>query len=179
MKSFFHKDKIDVPAIAREIIKNTGLDENLGILRQKKHVHTSKPREMLKLVMSLSAVNLAQTLKSDFIVREIPEPARGAILREYVMQSLREQELLKLEDAEVELLCREVMVVVRELQAFWDEKEDPQGSGPGPRYFCVKEVLKRLGGEVNYDLHDALFELMYLQYRHYYKFFLAHVSTLI
>jgi hypothetical protein len=134
---------------------------------------------VLKLILSLSATNLAQTMRSDFIKKELSEEVRGAILREYVTESLRQQELIKLSEAEIKALCPEVLAVVGELEAFWDDSEDPQGSGPGPRYFCVKEVLKRLGGEVNYELHDALFELMYLQYRHYYKFFLAHIASLI
>ncbi|HVZ79802.1 MAG TPA: hypothetical protein VHE12_03265 [bacterium] len=176
MQPFFKRDKTDYSGIARQIIKNTGLDENLGILRQKKHVHPSKPRETLKLILSLSTVNLAQTLKSDFIVQEVPEEVREGILKEYVHESLRQQELMRLAGAEIAALYPEVMAVVAELQNFWSESEDPQGSGPGPRYFCVKEVLRRLGGDVNYDLRDALFELMYLQYRHYHKFFQSHLS---
>src|SRR5689334_3019306 len=101
MSPFFQKDKSDPLAIARQVIQNTGLDENLGILRQKKHNHSSKPQEVLKLILSLSTVNLAQTMKSDFIVKELSEKLRAEILQEYVCESLRQQELMKLKEDEI------------------------------------------------------------------------------
>jgi hypothetical protein len=112
-----------------------------------------------------------QTLKADFIVKEIPQNIREEIVRKYAAESLRQQDSHKLGKREIEEMVRGVMEVVEDLGRFWTDREDPQGGGPGPRYYCVKEVLKRLGGEVNYELHDALFELMYLQYRHYLKYF--------
>lgn len=154
--------------IARKIIKNTGLDENLGIIQQKKHPVAAKPREFLKLVMALSTCNLVQTMKADFIIGDLKEGLRDEILLDYVKESLAKQDLIKLKGrAEVEEMRTAVMAVVNELQDFWKDGTDPQGSGPGPRYYCVKEVLKRIGGGPNLDLHDALFELMYLQHRHY------------
>lgn len=168
---FFDK-KFNSLVVARQIIKNTGLDENLGILKQKKHPASTPPREVLKLVMALSTCNLVQTLKADFIVQNLSGEEREAVTRDYILESFRNQELVRLEGKEeIEGTREEVMKIVGELQRFWKDTEDPQGSGPGPRYYCVKEVLARLGGEVNYDLHDALFELMYLQYRHYLAFF--------
>lgn len=168
---FFERAKFNSLDIAKQVIKNTGLDENLGILKQKNHAHQAEPSQYLKLVMALSATNLVQTLKADFIVKEIPDATREAIVRDYVVESLKQQDLLKLGRRETEETVKGVLEVVQDLCLFWTDREDPQGGGPGPRYYCVKEVLKRMGGEVNYPLHDALFELMYLQYRHYLKYF--------
>src|SRR5579872_7307280 len=164
---FFEK-KFNSLEVARAIIKNTGLDENLGILKQKKQLGTADPKVLLKLVMSLSACNLVQTMRADFIAEEINDQYRESIIKDYILESFRTQDLVKLKDKqEMEEMRAAVMAIVGELSGFWNEEEDPRGSGPGPRYYCVKEVLKRLGGQPNYDLHDALFELMYLQYKHY------------
>ena len=174
---FKKKDGFDSLEIARQIIKNTGLDENLGIIKQKKHAHEADPVRLLELVLSLSTTNLMQTLKSDFIVKKIPKENQDAIIRDYITESLRHQDLLKLKREQIDTIKGGVLVRAEELGKFWDESEDPKGSGPGPRYYCVKEVLKGLGGEVNYALHDALFELMYLQYRHYYRYFQSLLGT--
>ncbi|HEY5038304.1 MAG TPA: hypothetical protein VIJ93_04450 [bacterium] len=168
---FFNKKSASLE-IAQRIIRNTGLDENLGILKQKKHIESAEPRELLKFVMALSACNLVQTMKADFVVQGFPAEHLKEITRDYVLESLDKQDLVKLKGkSEIEGMRLAVMEIVGELQGFWKEEEDPQGSGPGPRYYCVKEVLKRLGGQPNYDLHDALFELMYLQHRHYIRCF--------
>ena len=157
---------------ARQIIQHTGLKENLAILEEKRHLVPVEPREILKLVMALSTCNLVQTMKAEFITRKLNDETRDDIAREYVLESFKNQDLVKFKGpAELEALRKGVMGVVAELQKFWGNTEDPQGSGPGPRYFCVKEILARLGGGTNYEVHDALFELMYIQYRNYMKFF--------
>ena len=168
---FFKKEKFNSLDIAKQVIKNTGLDENLGIVKQKNHAHKAQPPQYLKLVMALSTTNLVQTMKADFIERDIPEATREEIVRHYVEESLRQQDFLKLGRGEIDRMVKDVVEVVASLGQFWTDREDI--GGPGPRYYCVKEVLKRMGGEVNYELHDALFELMYLQYRHYLKYFKA------
>jgi len=173
---FKKKDGFDSLEIARQIIKNTGLDENLGIIKQKKHVHQAEPARLLELVLSLSTVNLVETLKSDFVMEKIPKEIQTAIVRDYITESLRQQDLMKLKREQIDTIKGGVLVQVEEMGKFWNESDDPQGSGPGPRYYCVKEVLKGLGGEENYALHDALFELMYLQYRHYYRYFQSLLS---
>jgi hypothetical protein len=171
ISAMFFDKKFNSLEIARQIIQNTGLDENLGILKQKKHSVPLPPRDILKLVMALCTCNLVQTMEADFIVQKLSEDEHEAVLRDYILESFRNQDLVRLKAKdEIEGLRQEVMKVVGELKRFWGDT-DPQGSGPGPRYYCVKEVLARLGGEVNYDLHDALFELMYLQYKHYLAFF--------
>jgi hypothetical protein len=173
---FFDK-KFNSLEVARQIIKNTGLDENLGILKQKKHEVPVPAKDVLKLVMALSTCNLVQAMKADFITREITGENREAITRDYVLESFRKQDLLPLDDKEeMEEIRQGVMAVVGELQEFWAGTEDPPGSGPGPRYYCVKEILGRLGGQQNYELHDALFELMYLQYKHYLFFFTGYLE---
>ena len=173
---FFNK-KFNSLEVAREIIKNTGLDENLGILKQKKYEVPTPAKDVLKLVMALSTCNLVQAMKADFIIREITEEERGAITREYVLESFRKQDLIPLSGKEeMEEVRQGVMAIVTELQEFWVGTEDPPGSGPGPRYYCVKEILGRLGGQQNYELHDALFELMYLQYKHYLSFFTGYLE---
>ena len=173
----FFNQKSDSLEIARQVISNTGLDENLGILKQKKHKGTVPPKELLKLVMALSTTNLVQTMKADFMEGDFSPAKHDAIVKDYILESFRKQDLLRLDGKEeAETLRLAVMEIVGELQAFWDDRIDPKGSGPGPRYFCVKEVLRRLGGEQDHALHDALFELMYLQHKHYLKFFRAHLG---
>ena len=180
---FFQK-KSDSLLIARQIIKNTGLDENLGIVKQKKRMDQAEPRELLKLVMALSTCNLVQTMKAAFIAAEFSPEDREDIVRDYVLESFRNQNLVRLSGGvPLEEMRLAVMRIVEELQGFWDEAEDPHGSGPGPRYYCVKEVLRRLGassaagGPSPFDLHDALFELMYLQYKHYLKYFREYLEN--
>jgi hypothetical protein len=173
----FFNQRSESLQIARQIIQNTGLDENLGILKQKKHHSNIEPREFLKWVMALSTCNLAQTMKADFVVGGLSFAEREAVVKDYVLESFRTQELVKLDGKDdVERMRVAVMAIVPQLQAFWVEADDPEGSGPGPRYYCVKEVLQQLGGEADLALHDALFELMYLQYQHYLKFFRAHLE---
>jgi hypothetical protein len=172
---FFDK-KFKSLDIARQIIKNTGLDENLGILKQKRHAVPVPPKEILKMVMALSACNLVQTMKAEFITNKLSQETRDDITKDYIMESFRNQDLFRLEKGEMEGLRLGVMEVVEKLQGFWGEAEDL--SGPGPRYYCVKEVLSGLGGGQNYELHDALFELMYLQYRHYLKYFKGFLGEL-
>jgi hypothetical protein len=168
---FFEK-KTKSLEIAKGLIKNTGLDENLGILKQKKHSGTAHGQEFLEMVMGLCACNLVQTLKADFIRKAFSPEELDAITAEYVRESLRRQELVELKgEKHIEIIRLSIMPVVGELQTFWKEEEDQQGGGPGPRYYCVKEVLRRLGGKTDYDLHDALFELMYLQHKHYLSYF--------
>ncbi|HJT24069.1 MAG TPA: hypothetical protein VJ873_05800, partial [bacterium] len=65
--------------------------------------------------------------------------------------------------------CQEILSVAEGLQVFWDGPEESKG--PGPRYFCVKEVLSRLGDASNYDLRDAFFEFTYLQHKYFIDFF--------
>ena len=53
--------------IAKKLIRNTGLEASLEILKEKYHVRDVGPEEMLKLVLALSTCNLVRTMKSEFI----------------------------------------------------------------------------------------------------------------
>jgi|SRR5581483_5664893 len=156
--------------IARKLIHKTGLDESLAIFEGKNQSKEISPNDMLNWVLALSTCNLLQTMKVDFVGRELDPDDLQDIVDDYVVESLRRQNLLKLRDgAELMEKCEGILSSVGELEAHWASGEDPKG--PGPRYYCVKDVLKRLGNTLNYDLHDALFEFMYLQHKYYIDFF--------
>ena len=156
--------------IAKKLIRTTGLEDSLAILKEKYHTGAVGPEDLLKLVLALSTCNLVRTMKSEFIALEITDEDQQDIIDDYVVESLRRQILLPLKDGADRMeKCEAILGIARELQAFWNNTDDPKG--PGPRYYCVKEVLRRLGDEMNYDLHDALFEFMYLQHKHYIDFF--------
>ncbi len=130
------------------------------------------PVEKIKLVLALSTTNLIQTMKAEFISGKLDEKTRDAIAQEFLAESFRRQPLVDYKNMDdIDRGSAVVMRFVKELQGFWKEDVDPQGSGPGPRYYCVKEVLRRIGGPQNYDLHDQLFELMYLCHKNYIDFF--------
>ncbi len=167
---FFQK-KTESLIIAEKLIKKVDLDENLKLLKQKNHTGTVEPDEFLNLILALGTCNLVQTMKADFIQEKLQPALQYEITRDYVKESLDRQKLIKIKSAEAEEKFYAVMRIVSELQMFWKESEDPTDGGPGPRYYCVKEILKRIGGETNYELHDALFELMYLQHKNYIDFF--------
>ncbi len=128
--------------------------------------------EMLRIVLGMSACNLAQTMKADFITKKLSQEKRDSILGEYILEIYRNQDLVKFK-SEIEIEERRLAVidVVAEFQKLWNEEDDPQGSGPGPRYYCAKEALHWFGSEADYDLHDALFEHMYLKHKLYLDFF--------
>ena len=158
--------------IAQRIVENTGLDGNIGIFKEQKYTGPAETGELLKLVMALSACNLVQTMKADFIVRGFSQESLGEITRDFVLESLRKQKLVPLEGKKAAGEMRlAIMKVVDELQEIWEKEEEKQGAGSGPRYYCVKEVLQRLGGKVNYGLHDALFALMCFRHQYYIRYF--------
>ena len=160
-------DSLDM---AKKLIQKTGLEESLAILKEKNHQVVVEPRALLEQVLALSACNLVQTMKEDFILQEIMGEDQQDILDDYVVESLRRQKLLKLADgAALMEMCETIEAHVWKLQEFWKEEEDFKG--PGPRYFCVKTVLTNLADEKNFELHDALFEFMYLQHVHFINFF--------
>jgi hypothetical protein len=162
--------KGDSLQIAKKLIQSTGLAESLALLKEKNHAGAVERRELLKQVLALSTCNLVQTMKEGFILNEIVGEDQQDIIDDYVVESLRRQDLVLTADgAERMELCQEVESLSWKLQDFWKNEEDYKG--PGPRYFCVKEVLTNLGDEKNFDLHDALFEFMYTQHLHFINFF--------
>ena len=159
---------------AERLVKLTNMQETLDIIKREKHPVQASPDEELKIILAVSTCNLAQTMLADFIAQRIDTGTRDEIIRHFMEESLRQQDLVKVKGgAETDKMRLEIMEIVRRLQKFWEEDDDPQGSGPGPRYYCVKEMLKRLGAEPGTGLHDALFELMYLRYKYYIDFFKA------
>ncbi len=173
---FFQK-KSQSLILAEKLIKKVDLEENLDLLKGKNYKVTVKPSEFLNLVLALGTCNLVQTLKAGFIAEKIQPAFQYEITRDYVKESLGRQKLVKIKSSEAEEKFYSVMRIVTELQVFWKENIDPLDSGPGPRYYCVKDVLKRMGGETNYELHDALFELMYLQHKNYIDFFREYLAN--
>lgn len=158
--------------IARKLVQSTGLGESLDLLKEKNHSAGVEPGELLKQILGLSTCNLIRTMQADFIANEIVGEDRQDIIDDYVVESLRRQTLLALKDgAERMEKCQEILAVTEDLQVFWDGSEEAKG--PGPRYFCVKEVLSRLGDASNYDLRDAFFEFTYLQHKYFIDFFRA------
>jgi hypothetical protein len=162
--------------IAKKLIQTSGLGESLEIMKQKNFSAGVDPQELLKQVLGLSACNLMRTMKEDFVSIEIMGEDRQDVIDDYVAESLRHQNLVKLKDgADLMDRCQEILAVAESLQSFWDNTEDPKG--PGPRYFCVKEVLSRLGDSMNYELRDAFFEFTYLQHKYFIDFFRNFLKT--
>ncbi|SRR5579871_1582411 len=159
--------------IARKLVQSTSLGESLDLLKEKNHSAGVEPGELLGQILGLSTVNLIRTMQVDFIAGEIVGEDRQDIIDDYVVESLRRQTLLALKDgAERMEKCQEILSVAEGLQVFWAEGTE-EAKGPGPRYFCVKEVLSRLGDASNYDLRDAFFEFTYLQHKYFIDFFRA------
>jgi hypothetical protein len=155
--------------IAKNLIKVSRLSESLAIFEEKDKFNTPAP-QLMELVLALNACNLIQTMKEDFISREIDPTDGEDIVEDYVIENLRLQSAIPVRDgAERMDRCLEILKIAEMLQAHWLREEE--GKGPGPRYHCVKDVLRRLGGEKNLILHDRLFEFVYLQHDHFIRYF--------
>ena len=85
-----------------------------------------------------------------------------------------QQEKLKGQEAkineEISKIVKDGQALAEKYKVHWMEEREETG-GPGPRYYCVKDLLRRLGNEKNYELHDALFEFVYLQHKHFIHYF--------
>ncbi len=155
--------------VAKSLIQVTGLRESAALFKEIQISNVERD-ELLNLVLALNACNLAQTMKEDFIANEIDVFDSQDIVDDYVVENLRSPEWIMIRDgAERMELCLKIMGIVEELQIHWISHEDPKG--PGPRYFCVTDLLRRLGSEKNTSLHDALFEFMYRQHTAFIKYF--------
>lgn len=156
--------------IAKNLIKVTGVQETLQII-QEKNLAAIGAQELHRQVLALNACNLFQTMKEDFIDREIDAEDRQDIVDDYVVENLRLQKAIPYQDgAQLMDLCLEVQTLAERYRIHWIEEREEAG-GPGPRYYCVKDLLKRLGNEKNYELHDSLFEFTYLQHKHFIHYF--------
>lgn len=166
MFSFFEGASLK---IANNLIQVTHMKESLEIFISK-DVSTTGYAELLKLVLALNTCNLVQTMKEEFIDKEIGAEDRQDIADDYVYESLQIQEWIKFADgAEHMDKCLAILDISENLGAHWVTNEDSMS--PGPRYNCVKDVLRRLGNEKNHALQDAFFEFMYTQHGEFIKYF--------
>jgi hypothetical protein len=168
----FQQKKIKGHDIAEQLLKSIDMDDVLDLVRDKDGPDVADKEGKLELLLGLCACNLAQTMRADFIVAGCDPAVQYDAVRYYITGLLKRQNLVKVkDDTDADSKRKAVIAVMEDLQKFWKEEEDPKGSGPGPRYYCVKEVLKRLGGGPDYDLHDNLFEMMYTRHKFYIDFF--------
>ncbi len=155
--------------IAKNLIQVTGVQETLKLFREK-NISNVGMEELLIQVLALNACNLVQTMKEDFIDKEIDAEDQQDITDDYTVENLRRVGLIHIKDgADLMNKCQDILGIAEKLRTYWTSEEDPKG--PGPRYYCVKDVLRRLGNEKNLALHDALFEFMYTQHKHFIHYF--------
>lgn len=156
--------------IAKNLIQVTGVQETFRLI-QSKNLSTVGGAELLKQVLALNGCNLLQTMKEEFIDRQIDPEDRQDIVDDYIVENLRLQKAIPyLDGAELMDLCMAVQELAEKYNAHWEQEREEAG-GPGPRYYCVKDLLRRLGNEKNYELHDSLFEFIYLQHKHFIHYF--------
>ncbi len=155
--------------IAKNLIQVTGVQETLKLFQQK-NISNVGMGELLVQVLALNACNLVQTMKENFIDKEIDPEDQQDIADDYVVENLRMLGLINIRDgADLMDKCQDILGIAEKLRVYWTSEDDPKG--PGPRYYCVKDVLRRLGNEKNLELHDALFEFMYTQHKHFIHYF--------
>ena len=155
--------------IAKNLIQVTGVQETLTLFCQKKLSHMP-PEEAMELILALDACNLTQTMREGFIDREIGPEDRQDIVEDFIVENIRRSNLFKARDgAERMEKCLEITGISEKLRAHWLGEEDH--TGPGPRYYAVKDILRRLNSEDNHDLHDALFEFTQTQCQHFIQYF--------
>ena len=156
--------------IAKNLIQVTGVQDSFRMI-QSKNLSAVGGAELLEQVLALNGCNLFQTMKEDFIDRQIDPEDRQDIVDDYIVENLRLQKAIPYRDgAELMDLCLAVQELAEKYKAHWTEEREEVG-GPGPRYYCVKDLLRRLGNEKNYELHDSLFEFIYLQHKHFIHYF--------
>jgi hypothetical protein len=156
--------------IAKNLIKVTGVQETFRLIQEKNLTTVGAP-ELLEQILALNACNLFQTMKEDFIEQQIDSEDRQDIVEDYIVENLRLQTAVPYRDGgHLMDLCLEVEALAEKYKVHWIEERE-EASGPGPRYYCVKDLLRRLGNEKNFELHDALFEFVYLQHKHFIHYF--------
>ncbi|HVZ81135.1 MAG TPA: hypothetical protein VHE12_10145 [bacterium] len=156
--------------IAKNLIKVTGVQQTLAVIQAKNLAAVGAP-ELLEQILALNACNLFQTLKEDFVERQIDAEDRQDIVDDYIVENLRLQTVIPYRDGgHLMDLCLKVQDLSEKYKVHWMEEQEESG-GPGPRYYCVKDLLRRLGNEKNYELHDTLFEFVYLQHKHFIHYF--------
>ncbi len=155
--------------IAKNLIRVTHAQESLQLVKEKT-ISSIDADGLLTIVVALNACNLIETMRSDFISRDI-DPIEGQdIVDDYVYETLRVQTWITFRDGADHMdKCLKILELAEKLRIHWISDDDPKG--PGPRYYCVKDVLRRLGNEKNFELHDVLFEFTYTQHGEFIKYF--------
>ncbi len=157
--------------IAKNLIKITGMKECLLLFKEKNIVNVEK-EDLLKQLLGLNTCNLMQTMKVYFADKSLDEDDRLDIIDDYVVENLRLQDWITIQDgAERMEKCQEILGIAEMLQLYWKDEKEKEAQGPGPRYYCVKDVLRHLGNEQNKELHDALFEFVYVQHKQFIYYF--------
>src|SRR5258708_3153221 len=83
--------------IARNLIQVTGLRESLQFF-QNHNISNVQPPEVLKLLLAADACNLLQTMKEDFIAREIDAEDLQDTVEDYLVENLKSQTLIPCQD---------------------------------------------------------------------------------
>ncbi len=154
--------------IAKNLIMITGLKRSLAIY-QEHNLSEIPADEVLMLLIGLDTCNLLQTVKEEFIAKEIKEEDLQDIVDDYVVEYLKQQETIVIQDgADRMTRCEEVMTIASKFQENWTQEDRKD---PGPRFYCVKELLRLLGNEKNTPIHDTLFEFIYEQHNQFIRYF--------
>jgi len=154
---------------AMQLIQVTRVQESMAVIREK-NLSQIGPEDLFKLTLALNACNLEQTMREDFIQKEIDPDDGQDIVDDYVVQNLRFQDWIPIRDgAERMEKCDEILETALKLGVHWDPSTVSKGADP--RYLCVKDVLRRLGNEGNTALHHALLEFVNLHHKHFLHFF--------
>src|SRR5581483_8170793 len=115
--------------IAKNLIKVTGVQESI-VLFQEKNLSNVGRQELHRQVLALNACNLFQTMKEDFIDREIDAEDRQDIVDDYVVENLRLQKAIPYQDgAQLMDLCLEVQTLAERYRIHWIEEREEAG-GP-------------------------------------------------
>jgi hypothetical protein len=155
--------------IAKNLIKVTGVQEGFNLFL-KKNLSTVNKQELFIRMLALNATNLFQTMKEEFISKEIDPEDGQDIVDDYVVETLRHQEWIPIGDgAELMERCQEVEGIAQKFRIHWMGEGDH--NGPEPRYYCIMDILRRFGNEKNHDLQDALYEFITLQHKHFTHYF--------
>ncbi len=155
--------------IAKNLIKVTGVQEGFHLFL-KKNLSTINQQELYVRMLALNATNLLQTMKEEFISKEIDSEDGQDIVDDYVVENLRHQEWVPIKDgADLMEKCQNVEEIAQKFRIHW--MGDQEQNGPEPRYYCVMDILRRFGNERNHDLQDSLYEFITLQHKHFTHYF--------
>lgn len=154
---------------ALQLIQVTRVQESMALI-QEKNLSQVAPEILFELTLALNVCNLSQTMNEEFIKKEVDSEDREDIVDDYVVQNLRFQNWIAIRDgAERMERCQKILVIAEKLGENWSKKDEP--GGPGPRFYCVKDLLRRLGNEKNLVLQNELLNFVNLYHKHFQHFF--------